>query len=443
MEFFWKHIANGLFWLSVLALIGYAAKGLGGLLLLCCCWLALWLIWQFYYIFKLVRWLASPKISNIPQVSGMWAQVFNTLLRQAKSRKKRKQKLGSALQRFNRAVETIPNGILILNKQGRITWMNSLAVQHLNLNPHSDWGGILKNLVRTPAFLDYLQHTPQEMPDIKITMPKNGGVTERTLLVSRVEFEGDEELFITRDISEAELLNATRTAFVANVSHELRTPLTVINGFLETMADMPDLPKEQTRQFIGMMQKEGARMQTLLADLLTLSRLESGVKGEHTPIDLSSLAGLLVEDGEALSAGKHTIEADIIPDLWISGIYTDLYNGLSNLVFNAVRYTPEGGHIRISLELVPSDNPFTLQPIRFAVKDNGPGIAAEHLPHLTERFYRVDKGRSRSSGGTGLGLAITKHALAEHETSLKISSEVGVGSEFSVIFKQAAPLSHT
>jgi two-component system phosphate regulon sensor histidine kinase PhoR len=223
------------------------------------------------------------------------------------------------------------------------------------------------------------------------------------------------------------------------VSHELRTPLTVINGFLETMADMPDLPREQAQQFIGLMQKEGARMQTLLADLLTLSRLESGVPAEQTPIDLSSLAESLSGDGDTLSAGKHEIHTDIAPDIWISGIYADLYNGLSNLVFNAVRYTPAGGIIRISLQALPSEQPFSLPDVRFAVQDNGPGIAPEHIPHLTERFYRVDKGRSRQSGGTGLGLAIVKHALAEHNSLLHISSTIGEGSEFSAVFKQIVP----
>ena len=307
------------------------------------------------------------------------------------------------------------------------------------MNPATDWNGILRNIVRKPEFLDFLNQPLENSAEIKITLPKNGGISERALLITRAPFQTDEQLLITRDISEAEQLNATRTAFVANVSHELRTPLTVINGFLETMADTPDIPRGQTQQFIGLMQKEGARMQTLLADLLTLSRLESGVPAEQTPIDLSSLAESLSGDGENLSAGKHQIHADIAPDIWISGIYADLYNGLSNLVFNAVRYTPAGGSIRISLKTLSSAQPFSLPDVCFAVQDNGPGIAPEHIPHLTERFYRVDKGRSRQSGGTGLGLAIVKHALAEHNSLLKINSKLGEGSEFSAVFKQIVP----
>ena len=439
MNFVWRHIALSLFVLAVVMLLGFAAGGATGLFASMAAWLGVWLAMQLYYVLKLARWLESPKINTIPHVGGMWSTIFDTLLRQAKSRKKRKQKLGAALQRFNRAAEAIPNGILILDKSGRIGWMNHLAVLHLNLNPATDWNGILRNIVRKPEFLDFLNQPLENTAEIKITLPKNGGISERALLITRAPFQTDELLLITRDISQAEQLNATRTAFVANVSHELRTPLTVINGFLETMADMPDLPREQAQQFIGLMQKEGARMQTLLADLLTLSRLESGVPAEQTPIDLSSLAESLSGDGDTLSAGKHEIHTDIAPDIWISGIYADLYNGLSNLVFNAVRYTPAGGIIRISLQALPSEQPFSLPDVRFAVQDNGPGIAPEHIPHLTERFYRVDKGRSRQSGGTGLGLAIVKHALAEHNSLLHINSTIGEGSEFSAVFKQIVP----
>lgn len=439
MSFVWRHILAGLFLSAVLALFGYAAYGVVGALAALALCLAAWLVWQLHYILKLAVWLESPKINTVPQAQGMWSGIFDTLLQQAKSRKKRKQKLGAALQRFYRAAEVIPNGILVLDKNGRISWMNGLAVEHFNLDPQRDWESILSNVVRRPEFLEFLERPLEGRQEIRFNMPKNGGVTERSLLVTRARFQTDEELLITHDITDSERLNNTRTAFVANVSHELRTPLTVINGFLETMADMPSLPPEQARQFIGLMQKEGARMQTLLADLLTLSRLESGHGAEYTPVDLSSLVELLAEDGETLSAGKHTIRTEITPDLWINGIYTDLYNGLSNLVFNAIRYTPEGGEITIRVQAMPSENIFMLQPVRFSVQDNGPGIAAGHIPHLTERFYRVDKGRSRRSGGTGLGLAIVKHALAEHETALEIRSEVGKGSEFAAVFKQIPP----
>lgn len=439
MGFVWHHIAGALFGLTAVALIGYAANETNGLLLASCCWLGGWLVYQFYYIFKLVHWLSAAKPNASPQTYGMWWHVFNTLGQQAQNRNDREQKLNSSLQRFNRAVEAMPNGVLILDNQGRISWMNPLAVQHLNLSPHSDWNSLLKNRVHIPALLNFLDSPPATAPEIKITLPKSGSIGTRTLLVAQAVFDGNEKLLITRDISEAEQLNATRTTFIANVSHELRTPLTVLNGFLETMADMPDLPRDQAQQFIGLMQKEGRRMQILLTDLLTLSRLESGVKAEVSPVNLSALAASLTGDADNLSAGKHSIHTEIEAGLWIKGAPNDLYTALSNLVFNAVRYTPEGGTITIRLHLVPSGNPLIKPRIRFAVHDNGPGIAAEHLPHLTERFYRVDKGRSRRNGGTGLGLSIAKHVLAAHGSVLQIWSEVGKGSEFSAEFRQTAP----
>ncbi|WP_338809322.1 phosphate regulon sensor histidine kinase PhoR [Neisseria leonii] len=437
MQKFWWALSKGLFALLPAALAGYAVYGWAGLFAAVAAVLAVQLAVQLYYTARLSAWLAYPKSSKIPAADGLWGSVFDRLLAQNKSRKKRKQKLAQALQRFNRAAEAMPNAVMILDAEGRISWMNSLAVQYLNLD-FRDWGGILHNVVRLPEFQSFLAAPVQEAAELKLTLPRRP-VGERHLHCLLVPFERGSRLLIVRDVSEAEKLNATRTAFVANVSHELRTPLTVINGFLETIADMPQMPPEQIQQFVAIMRKEGSRMQTLLSDLLTLSRLESGVPGEPVPLDLSALAASLVEEGSRLSDGRHRIRSRITPDLWVNGVYTDLYNALSNIVFNAVRYTPAGGEIEVSLEPLLPGNPFMLPDVRFAVRDNGPGIAAEHLPHLAERFYRVDKGRSRQSGGTGLGLAITKHALAEHGAVLQIDSEVGVGSEFSTVLKQSAP----
>lgn len=438
MQDFWWAVAKGLFVLALAAVLGYAVAEVEGMLAGLVAVLSLQLAVQLYFTARLSAWLAYPKNNKIPAARGVWGNVFERLLAQNKSRKKRKQKLAQSLQRFNRAAEAMPNGVVILDQEDRISWMNTLAVQHLNLNMQRDWGGILYNVVRRPEFHQFLSTPPKESAEVRLILPRQP-VGERHLHLLLVPFDGGSRLLISRDISESEKLNATRTAFVANVSHELRTPLTVINGFLETMSDMPEMPVEQMQQFIGIMRKEGGRMQTLLADLLTLSRLESGAPGEPVPLDLSALAVSLVEEGMRLSDGRHIINSRITPDLWVNGVYTDLYNALSNIVFNAVRYTPEGGEIDISLHTLPSPNPFMMPDIRFAVKDNGPGIAAEHLPHLTERFYRVDKGRSRQSGGTGLGLAITKHALAEHGAALQIDSELGVGSEFSTVLKQSRP----
>lgn len=431
-----SHLADLLLTLLTAAGVGWVAGGLTGLFAALALVLAVWLWRHLLYLQKLRRWLASPKLRRIPEGRGIWQDVFDTLLAQAKSRKKRKQQLASALQRFNRAAETMPNGVMILDRDGRIEWMNRLAAEHLNLQ-EGDRGGILGNLIRVPEFHRFLYAPAEESRPLKLSLP-DARQRPRTLALTRTPFENGADLLISQDISAAEQLNATRTAFVANVSHELRTPLTVINGFLETLADMPDLPREQQQAFIVLMRKEGERMLHLLADLLTLSRLESRTAAgvEYRPLDLSALCFQVAEAARALSQGQHAIEADIEPGLIMQGIQADLYSALSNLAFNAVRYTPAGGRIQIVLAAEGGTPP---PQARFSIRDSGPGIAPEHLPRLTERFYRVDPGRSRQSGGTGLGLAITKHALAEHNTRLEIDSTVGVGSTFSVRLDLAGP----
>lgn len=411
-------------------LLGGWVVMLGGL----CVLLLLWLISYWYHLAKLMRWLRSPKLRTVPHGIGIWEIIFTTLLRQAKSRKKRKQKLGVALQRFNRAVEAMPNGVLILGKDGRIQWMNTLAGVHLNLDIGIDRGGILPDLIQVAEFHRFLLNPLTVPVEMKLSLPHTK--LPRTLNLIRVPFENEAELLITQDITAAEQLNATRTAFVANVSHELRTPLTVINGFLETLADTPDLSPAKYLEFIRLMQREGQRMNQLLADLLTLSRLENQVVGQVSkePIHLSSLAQQLQQEAQSLSQQQHHFISHIDENIWVEGVPLDLYNALSNLVFNAVRYTPEGGKISIELHS-KTDESNSLQAV-FSVADTGPGIAPEHLPHLTERFYRVDPGRSRQSGGTGLGLAICKHALAEHDGELLIDSTVGTGSTFTAVMPQ-------
>ncbi len=421
-----RHILQWFCLLAAWVVIAYLAGGLTAALAAACVFQGASLLVYWLQLGKLLRWLQNPKLRLVPQSWGVWDEVFQILLAQAKSRKKRKQKLGVALQRFNRAIEAMPNGVLILTHEGRIEWMNRLAAEHLNLNPERDWGGILPNLLRAPEFHHFLRQPLGSDPlTLKLALPDRQQRL-RTFTITRLAFESRAELLVTRDISATEQLNATRTAFVANVSHELRTPLTVINGFLETLADMPDLPQAQQQEFIGLMRKEGDRMLSLLTDLLTLSRLEShGGNLKKRPLDLSALCHQLLADGQALSDGRHRMDGEIDEGIWVDGIDNDLYSALSNLVFNAVRYTPAGGHIRLTL----TGGGQPPQAV-FRVCDTGPGIAAEHIPHLTERFYRVDAGRSRANGGTGLGLAITKHALAEHQGVLEIDSEVGRGSVF-------------
>ena len=410
--------------------------GLQFMLISLCCLFFLWLAGYWYHLFKLVRWLERPKLRNVPQGIGIWNNIFNTLMLQARSRKKRKQKLGVALLRFNRIAETIPEGVLILGQDGHVQWLNHLAAIHLNLVAEQDNKSMLANLIENSDFRRFLDEPVTESVNIKLTLENMNSGLPRVLNIIRTPFDEQATLIITQDITAAEQLNATRTAFVANVSHELRTPLTVINGFLETLTDMPDLPQEQRQSFIALMSKEGARMNHLLADLLTLSRLENQVVSSvcKQPLNLSTLAEQVVFEAEILSENKHHFICEIAADIWIEGIQQDLYNAFSNLLFNAVRYTPQYGTITIRLYSEQDENNY--QQTVFQVSDTGPGIAAEHIPHLTERFYRVDSGRSRQSGGTGLGLAIAKYALAEHGGKLQIESIAGHGSTFSAVLLQ-------
>lgn len=420
----------------VVVVASLLAGGLQFMLISLCCLFFLWLAGYWYYLFKLVRWLERPKLRNVPQGIGIWNNIFNTLMLQARSRKKRKQKLGVALLRFNRIAETIPEGVLILGQDGHVQWLNHLAAIHLNLVAEQDNNSMLTDLIENSDFRRFLDEPATESVNIKLTLENINSGLPRVLNIIRTPFDEQATLIITQDITAAEQLNATRTAFVANVSHELRTPLTVINGFLETLTDMPDLPQEQRQSFIALMSKEGARMNHLLADLLTLSRLENQVVSSvrKQPVNLSTLAEQVVFEAEILSENKHHFICEIAANIWIEGIQQDLYNAFSNLLFNAVRYTPQYGTITIRLYSEQDENNY--QQTVFQVSDTGQGIAAEHIPHLTERFYRVDSGRSRESGGTGLGLAIAKHALAEHGGKLQIESITGKGSSFSAILPQ-------
>lgn len=421
----------------VVVVASLLAGGLQIMLISLCCLFFLWLAGYWYHLFKLVRWLERPKLRNVPQGIGIWNNIFNTLMLQARSRKKRKQKLGVALLRFNRIAETIPEGVLILGQDGHIQWLNHLAAIHLNLDAEQDNNSMLTDLIENIDFRRFLDEPATESVNIKLTLENMNSGLPRVLNIIRTPFDEQATLIITQDITAAEQLNATRTAFVANVSHELRTPLTVINGFLETLTDIPDLSQEQRQSFIALMSKEGTRMNHLLADLLTLSRLENQVTASlcKQSLCLSTLVEQVVYEAEILSENKHHFICEIAADIWVEGIQQDLYNAFSNLLFNAVRYTPQYGTITIRLYM-EQDVSDCGQQIVFQVSDTGHGIAAEHIPHLTERFYRVDSGRSRKSGGTGLGLAIAKHALAEHGGKLQIESITGKGSTFSAILPQ-------
>jgi two-component system phosphate regulon sensor histidine kinase PhoR len=294
----------------------------------------------------------------------------------------------------------------------------------MGLDCERDRGQFIRYLMRQAHFLEFLDAADYSQR-LVCKSPIN---RELTLSLQLVPFGASQKLLVARDITDLERVDAMRRDFIANVSHELRTPLTVVGGFVETLADATDLPVSESRRYFDLMLDHTRRMHHLLDDLLTLSRLEST---DHTlsdeSVNVAELARVLKAEAESLSRGRHQVSLQLDSSTWLKGNLQEIRSALGNLVSNAVRYTPEGGEIRLAWRERDGEGVFS-------VTDTGEGIAAEHIPRLTERFYRVDRSRSRETGGTGLGLAIVKHVLTRHGARLDIQSTPGKGSTFSAIF---------
>ncbi|AIT26518.1 phosphate regulon sensor kinase PhoR [Bordetella holmesii 44057] len=325
------------------------------------------------------------------------------------------------------AAQALPDGVVTLNEDYQIEWGNRMARRHLGLRLPADRGQNLMNLLRSPEFVAYAHRSNWPEP-ILVRVGQSG--QERVMMIQLATYASSRRLLITRDVTQIEKLETTRRDFVANVSHELRTPLTVLAGFLETLHDMPPeaLGEEQRSQYLAMMLEQAQRMQAIVEDLLTLSTLESSPGTDPVAVNIQALLQTARQQAEALSGGRHHFEWQVDANLDVLGSGSELASALSNLLTNAVRYTPEGGHITVSWQGTPDGG------ARYSVRDTGIGIPARHIPRLTERFYRVDRGRSRAVGGTGLGLAITKHIVLRHDAELLIESEPGKGSTFSLLF---------
>jgi two-component system phosphate regulon sensor histidine kinase PhoR len=379
------------------------------------------LAWHVRHLARLERWLANPLPGNVPEGEGIWDDVLATLHRLERDAAKREQGLADALARMRRAVQALPDGVVILDSANRIEWCNRTAEAQLQLDGRADLGQNIANLVREPEFVEYLQSFDQEAP---VRISRDQGVA---LSLQLIPFGQSQKLLLSRDVTQTERVDAMRRDFVANVSHELRTPLTVLVGFLETVRELK-LDPQRVRDYLGMMQEQAARMQRIIEDLLTLSSLDAAppASGEKR-IAMSPLLQRLNADAEALSGGRHTIRLEMETASDVLGIESEVASAFGNLVSNAIRYTPPGGVVSLLWREGPDG-------ARFTVEDSGIGIEAEHIPRLTERFYRVDRSRSRETGGTGLGLAIAKRALARHEATLEIQSEPGKGSRFTARF---------
>ena len=403
----------------VLGLIFGSLYGLAtGLLVL----LAL-LVSHTLHLARLQRWLKAPAQSDIPDAWGTWGQIFVELYRMLRREHKAVARLEAELEVFAQAAEASPDGLVILDAGDRIRWCNRVAEQHLGLRGDRDTGLLLTNLVRQAGLLELVADGREGNSLLYRPGDRRGEVYS----IVAVRFGKDRKLVISSDITLIERAENMRRDFVANVSHELRTPLTVITGFIEHLLDdASDQPEGASRQLL-LMDEQAHRMLRLVDDLLTLSRLDSDAQSpREAEIDMASMVEDLRLEGLRLSNRRHTLSAESAPDR-LKGNYDELRSAFSNLVSNAVRYTPEGGRILISWTIRDGGG-------QFSVEDTGIGIAEEHLPRLTERFYRVDRGRSRDTGGTGLGLAIVKHVLLRHQATLDIRSTLGAGSTFAAVF---------
>jgi len=378
---------------------------------------------QLSYLYQLSDWLDDPQSGKLPDGWGAWTNIFSRLYRLRRDDEKNQTELTEWLARFRQAMHLLPDGVVIMDDVLFLEWCNPAAEQHLGLSGERDKGMRVTNLIRSPDFMDYIILGRYEQP---LTL----SFRERKLIVHIIPFENRRQILVTHDATETERIEEMRRDFIANASHELRTPLTVIVGFLE-IAAQAGLDEASRQSHLKLMTEQGHRMQHLIEDMLTLSRLES-VDYPMRPerVDVTKLMEQVLRDARALSAGKHEITMEVNgPD--VMGSPEELVSAFGNLASNAVRYTPAGGRIHMTWK--EGENGF-----KFIVEDTGIGISPEHISRLTERFYRVDKSRSRETQGTGLGLAIVKHVLLRHSSTLQIKSEAGKGSSFIVCMPKSA-----
>jgi len=405
---------------AVLGLVVWLVFGPTWALLSVSAVLGVMLIRQLGQVSKLLRWAKEPLGAPVPDGIGGWQEVFSALHRRARQGSDMRQKLAAALDRLREASQAMPDGMIIVSGDDQVQWFNSRAAAQFGLDLSRDLNLPLLNIVRQPDFADYL-HSGTFFEPLVMRAPRLSG---HTLAIQIIPFGEDQKLVMARDITHLEKLETMRRDFVANVSHELRTPLTVVSGFLELLLDEPEFAGE-SRRYLTLAQEQTYRMGRLVEDLLTLSALETGAPAPaEERVALASMLNMVLDEARALSAGRHEITLEIHQPAQLLGSAKELHSAFSNLASNAVRYTPEGGQVRLVWSMEDGGGVFS-------VHDSGIGIEPQHIARLTERFYRVDRSRSRETGGTGLGLAIVKHVLERHQGRLQIASEPGKGSCFS------------
>lgn len=393
------------------------------------CGLAIHLAWTLSQLLRLHKWLREHKTDEPPPDGyGLWGEVFDSIYHLQRRNQKARGRLQAVIDRVQESTTALKDAVVMLDSQGNLEWWNRAAETLLGLKTPQDSGQQLANLVRDPRFKEYFERG-NYAEALEIPAPTND---RRRLQFHITRYGNREHLLLVRDVTRLYQLEQMRKDFVANVSHELRTPLTVIAGYLETLLDNVEAVNPRWLRALQQMQQQGARMQTLLNDLLLLAKLEStDYPSDNQPLAIDLLLLSIKNDAQALSGDQqHRISLEADPHLKLKGSEAELRSAFSNLVFNAVKYTPAGGDIRIRWW---GDE----QGAHLAVSDTGMGIETRHLPRLTERFYRVDSSRASNTGGTGLGLAIVKHVLLRHRGNLEISSVPGKGSTFTCHFAAA------
>lgn len=380
------------------------------------------LLWQLRNIACLEVRLRKDRGFKPPNGHGLWADIFGALYNRQRRHRARRQRLGAMLRTFRESVDAVPDGIVVIREPGAMQWWNATAERLLGIQWPRDQGQRLDNLYRNPDFADFIGSSPDEAQQVTLPSP----IDERLMLEIRViPYGRDQRLLIARDVSRVHNLERMRSDFVANVSHELRTPLTVVHGLTETLADQDTEPEGDKRHMLDLIQEQTWRMSRLVEDLLLLSRLETTRRPTAAkPVNIPAMLSSLCDEAKAASAEhQHDIRLEIIDQYGLLADERELRSAFSNLIFNAVNYTPEGGSITLRWWCDAAG-------AHFCIADTGIGIAPEHIPRLTERFYRVDRGRSAKTGGTGLGLAIVKHILQRYDAHLEIDSRPDKGSTF-------------
>jgi two-component system, OmpR family, phosphate regulon sensor histidine kinase PhoR len=386
--------------------------------------LAIYSAVQIWNLLRFEHWLRRRRIETPPDISGLWGEVVTIVSRIYRRKQFHRARVTALLREFRRLTTAMPEGAVLLGPEHEILWFNHRAAHWLGLRRKRDFGIRIENLVRHPNFVEYLRtSTPNDGVVVQDPGEGNRWLSFHVIRTGTAE----RQLLMVRDVSREQQLQSMRKDFVANASHELRSPLTVITGYLDALADDQKLDPTWSAPILEM-RRQAERMSTIINDLLELSKLESGDRPhEEEPVDIPGMLSLLRKETIALEQRPREIRLALDSTDWLKGVESELHSIVSNLLSNAVKYTPTQGEIELRWWTDEDGG-------HIAVRDTGVGIAPEHIPRLTERFYRVDSGRSRDLGGSGLGLAIVRHALQRHEASLTIDSIEGRGSTFTCHF---------